>query len=140
MTVDANPIDGGGGAPFLVLLGGSELGGFFGEHELHQRDAAAHLDQALGAGPTSLTRDLEVTDVLRREHRNMVQTNVRRVKVFELLIRSFIELIYARRAGATLHASTLPASRTHPLPSPSTRRTPPPGVPRAAHRPPTPPR
>ena len=83
MTVDANPIDGGGGAPFLVLLGGSELGGFFGEHELHQRDAAAHLDQALRAGPKNLIRDLEVTVVLRREHRNMVRTSVLQVKVLK---------------------------------------------------------
>jgi len=89
MAVDANPIDGGGGAPFLVLLGGSELGGFFGEHQLHQRDAAAHLDQALGASPKNLLRDFKVTDVLRREHRNMVQTNVRQVKVLSSLIRLF---------------------------------------------------
>jgi len=80
---EANPVDGGHAAPFLVLIGGSKLGALSGEHQLQQRDAAAHLDQAFGARPKGVSRYLDVTDVLRREHRNIVQTDVRQVKGFE---------------------------------------------------------
>jgi hypothetical protein len=56
----------------------------------------------------------------------MLQTDVRQVNAFGLLIWPFcalffVELIYARRANATQHASTLPASWTLPLPSPFER-------------------
>jgi hypothetical protein len=41
-----------------------------------------------------LLGDLDVTDVLRREHRNMVQTNVRESKICELLISLFARLFF----------------------------------------------
>ena len=89
VTVEADPVDRRDRAILLVLVGGSELGRFLGEHQLHQRDAAAHLDQVLGASQENLVRDLDVIDVLRREHRNMVQTNVRPGKAFGSLISLF---------------------------------------------------
>jgi hypothetical protein len=57
VTVDADPVDRRDRALQLVVVGGGKLGGFLGEHQLHQRDAAAHLDQALGASPKHLIRD-----------------------------------------------------------------------------------
>ena len=88
VAVDANPVDRGGRAIFFVVIGGAELGGLPGEGELHQRDHVALGDEPLATNASVLTSRLDFVNVLRREHRNIVRTCVRQVKVWNRFICS----------------------------------------------------
>src|SRR3977135_796184 len=89
VAVDANPVDRGGRAILFMVIGGGEFGGLSGERELQQSKDLALGDEPLAAVASVLIEGIDCPNVLRREHRNMVQTSVRQVKVLERLIWLF---------------------------------------------------
>ena len=110
VAVDADPIDRGGGAVIQVVVGGGELGRFFGQGEAHQIDDVGLRNEARAPIFKNQLVAIDFADVLRREHKRMLQTNVRNVKGLARKIW--------RKSHHKLRANFPPPSpRPRPLPS-----------------------